>query len=195
MIVVFALTNLLVVYVEKNEKWLRFSQFMFVAMVFCSFGDFGMRISLIVGVPLFMVGHVFYLLAMRSISPLLSRDDRPVFMKTIGIWAACLIATVLLLVFTVVNPAELVLSVGVGVYGILLGTTLAFAISKSLREYPIPFKIVLAFGFLFFLFSDWVIGVRELQDSDFLRAIWPTVIGTTYIIGQVLIHLTSQFRE
>ena len=73
-------------------------------------------------------------------------------------------------------------------YGILLVTTLAFAITKWFDDYTIYFRISIGLGFFFFLFSDWLIGVRSTTNPNFMSGL---VVGVTYIIGQLLIQLTG----
>jgi hypothetical protein len=75
-------------------------------------------------------------------------------------------------------------------YGVLLVTVLGFGITKWFEDYPLSFRIALPVGLAFFLFSDWLIGVREMTIPGFLPGPW---VGITYIIGQLLIHLTPFF--
>ena len=79
------------------------------------------------------------------------------------------------------------MSMGAPFYGALLASVLAFALTKSFEEFPLAFKVVLALGFLLFLISDWVLGVRYFASSDFLSAY---VVGITYLMGQFLIQLS-----
>jgi hypothetical protein len=172
-------------------------------MIFGSVGDFLMAgifyvtpIRLINGVIFFGIGHVCYLLALKKKSPLLLREldiseegEVPrLILRNLIIWLCCIAAVVILFIFTVYDPNNLALNIGLFAYGILLVTTLAFALTKWFDSFTLYFKISIGFGFFFFLFSDWLIGVRSTTNPNFMSSL---IVGVTYIIGQLLIQLTG----
>lgn len=194
-IVVLALVN----YIDlKNGSWGRFSLLMFIAMLVGFIGDLLMNgifyitpVAIINGVLFFSIGHVFYLLSLRERSPLLlkSKDSEGgrFIARNLIIWMVCIVAVILLILFTAFNPADMVLSAGFFGYGILLVSVFAFSLTKWFEKYPIGFRLLIILGFFMFIFSDWLIGVHEMTDPSFLSGPW---VGITYIFAQLPIHLS-----
>ncbi|MFW9850659.1 MAG: lysoplasmalogenase family protein, partial [Candidatus Thorarchaeota archaeon] len=197
-LVFLALVNLVDVRSSDTAEWRQYSLLLFIAMIFCSVGDFLMAgvfyitpIRLLNGVLMFGLGHVFYLLALKNISPLIfETSTRNVITRNLIVWVSCIVAVLILFFFTVFNPSMIELSVGILGYGILLVTVIAFAITKWFNSYTLTFRVALPLGFLLFLFSDWLIGVHTMTDPTFLSGPW---VGVTYIIGLILVHLTPLF--
>jgi hypothetical protein len=202
LLVVFSFLNAVDYYIQKDVGWLQYSLLLFLAMVFGSVGDFLMAgifyitpISLINGVIFFSIGHIFYLLALRNRSPLLLREldtseigEIPrLIVRNLIIWLSCIAAVIVLFWYTVYNPGDLLLNIGLFGYGILLGTALAFALTKWFDAFPRYYRLAIGLGFFWFLFSDWLIGVR-ITNPTFMSGL---AIGITYITGQLLIQLTS----
>jgi hypothetical protein len=203
LLVVLAAVNLATCYVLKEKSWMHYAIFLFVAMLFGSLGDFLMAgilyitpNTLINGILGFGIGHVFYLFALRNVSPLLlrasgstqdSRGSRRLLIGNLAIWLGVVAAGVMLFFATVFNPLDLVLSIGALAYGVLLLTVLAFAVTKWFEGYPVSFRLSLLLGFLLFFLSDWTIAVRALYNPFFLSDLF---IGVTYILAQLLIQVT-----
>jgi hypothetical protein len=195
-IVILALVN----YIDfKSSTWGKFSLLMFIAMIFGFIGDLLMNsiffitpVAIINGVLFFSLGHVFYLFALKDRSPLLfnpkDSEGGRLITRNFLIWILCIVAVILLIFFTAFNPADMILSTGFFGYGILLVTVFAFSLAKWFDEYPIGFRLLVIFGFLMFIFSDWLIGVHEMTDENFLSGPW---VGITYIFAQLPIHLST----
>jgi uncharacterized membrane protein YhhN len=200
-----AFLNLLYTYLRRYSKWFHFTLFLFTAMVFGSVGDFLMAgifyitpDPLINGIIFFGIGHVFYILGLRTRSPLLlnprngapaegAPDSPRLRIVNLVILLICFVAVSGLFYFTIFNPTQVAVSIVVLCYGLLFAAAAAFALTKWFDAVPILFKVVISAGFLLFLFSDWVIGVRAFASSDFLDSF---VIGITYLAGQLFIHLS-----
>jgi len=194
-IVILALVN----YIDlKNGNWGKFSLLMFIAMICGFIGDLLMNgifyitpDTIINGVMLFSFGHIFYLLSLRERSPLLLKpkdsEGGRLITRNLIIWVVCIIAVILLILFTAFNPANMVLSVGFFVYGILLVSVFGFSLTKWFEDYPIGFRLMLIIGFFMFIFSDWLIGVHTMTDDTFLSGPW---VGITYIFAQLPIQLS-----
>ena len=197
LIVILAFVN----FMDKRaiEKWSRFTLLMFIAMLICFAGDLLMASviyltpdPLINGILMFSLGHVVYLLALKDRSPLLLESEFPrLITRNVIIWIASIVIVIVLFVLTLYNPAEMVISMGMFGYGILLTTVLAFSVSKWLDDYPKLFVICLFAGFLLFFISDYIIGYRTLTDPTFLTG--TEAVGVTYIGGQLLIHISTVF--
>ncbi len=198
MIVILALLNL----VEKRDdpNMSRFVLFMFIAMFVCFIADLLMAgvfyiipgESLINGVLFFMMGHVFYISALRNRSPLFLRSESPILItRNLIIWIVGIAMVFVLVAFTLYNPAEMIISIGFFVYGIFLISSLAFGITKWFDDFPQLFSLCLIIGFLLFLISDYIIGYRILMVSDFLSGI--DAVGITYLLGQMTIHFSPLF--
>ncbi|MHA3962155.1 MAG: lysoplasmalogenase family protein [Candidatus Thorarchaeota archaeon SMTZ1-45] len=197
MIVVIALVN----FVDKrgDANWSRFVLFMFIAMFICFIGDLLMaevfyiipEESLINGILMFTLGHVFYLLALKDRSPLILRNEKPrLITRNLGIWVLCIVVVIILFVFTIYDPTDMVISAGIFGYGLLLISVVAFSLSKRFDEFPQLFSICLFLGFILFFISDYIIGYR-LTHPGFLSDM--EAVGVTYLLGQLSIHLSSFF--
>lgn len=199
-LVFLALLNLADTQIQRNEQWNRYTTFLFFGMLLGSIGDFLMAgvfyltpVPLINGVIAFGIGHLFYLAALKDRSPLILRgkqaeeESSKLILRNVVIWLASLVLVVALFYMTVYNPSELVLSYGVLGYGFLLVTVVAFSLTKWFDEFPLAFFLTLFLGFLLFFISDWVIGIKALREPAFLGNI---AVGLTYLLGQLLIHLT-----
>ena len=197
LIVILAFVN----FIDRRatKKWSRFVLLMFVAMFICFLGDLLMTSvfhitpdPLINGILMFSLGHVVYLLALKERSPLLLESESPrLIVRNVSIWIVSIVIVIVLFVLTLYNPADVVISMGLFGYGILLTTVLAFSLSKWFDDYPKLFVIVLFFGFLLFFISDYIIGYRTLMDPTFLSG--TEAVGVAYIGGQLLIHISSAF--
>lgn len=185
----------------RSQEWSRYALLFLVAMICGSIGDFLMAdifritsIPVLNGIMLFGIGHIFYLLGLRDRSHLLLRPsgiNQPrLITKNLVTWLVVCALVILLFVASVFNPTMLELGFGMLGYGLLLGTVLAFAVTKWFDEFPSSFKFCVSIGFLLFLFSDWLIGVHLMTDPGFLSGPY---VGLTYIFGQLLIQLSTMF--
>lgn len=200
MIVILAFVNLID---KRNDaNWSRFVTFMFIAMFVCFIADLLMAgvfailpvDSLINGVLFFALGHVIYLLALRDRSPLLLRSESPkLITRNLTIWIVSIIAVFVLFFVTLFNPAEMVISIGLFGYGILLTSSLVFSLTKRFDNFPRLFGVCLFLGFLLFFISDYILGYRILTDPSFLSGI--EAVGVTYLLGQMIIHLSPMFSS
>jgi len=182
---------------RADTDWSRFTLFMFIAMSVCFIADLLMAgvfyiipgESLINGVIFFMMGHVFYVSALRTRSSLLLRSESPrIITRNLVIWIVGIAVVFVLVFFTLYNPAEMIISIGFFVYGIFLVSSLVFSITKWFDDFPQLFNVCLILGFLLFLISDYILGYRILMDSGFLSGI--EAVGITYLLGQMIIHLS-----
>jgi hypothetical protein len=198
MIVVLALVN----YVDKKDdaNWARFTLLMFIAMFVCFIADLLMAgvfyiipgENLINGVLFFLTGHVIYLLALRDRSPLFLRSEAPrLIPRNLMIWITGMAVLFVLFFLTLFNPADMIISMGLVVYGIFLTSSLVFSITKRFDDYPQLFSLCLIIGFLLFFISDYILGYRILTDGSFLNGI--EAVGVTYLLGQMIIHLSPMF--
>ena len=198
MIVILALVN----YVDKKDdsNWARFTLLMFVAMFVCFIADLLMAgvfyiipgESLINGVLFFLTGHVIYLFALRNRSPLFLRNEAPrLITRNLVIWLAGMVVLFVLFFLTLFNPADMVISMGLIVYGIFLTSSLVFSVTKWFDDFPKLFSLSLIIGFLLFFISDYILGYRILMDGNFLDGI--EAVGITYLLGQMIIHLSPMF--
>jgi uncharacterized membrane protein YhhN len=173
-------------------------------MIFGSLGDFllGGFVALpieplILGTVAFAIGQVFYLLAMRNLSPLListnssSQDTtsktRTLVVRNFIIWLASIIFGIAIFILTVFNPSELEISIGVLCYGLLFLSVIGFALTKIFDDYPILFRVTLFIGLLLFFISDYVLIINRLTTPILYAGL---IITVTYVIGQFLVHLT-----
>lgn len=204
LITFLAFFNYIISIYYDQKRWQRYTLLLFIAMIFGSLGDFllGGFITfpidaLILGTVAFAIGQVFYLLAMRDLSPLListnvSPEDttsktRTLVMRNFIFWLAFMIFGMLLFVFTVFNPSDLAISIGAFCYGLLFLSVIGFALTKFFDDYPILFRVALFIGLLLFFISDYVLIINRLTTPILYAGL---IITVTYIIGQFLIHLT-----
>ncbi|MHA1909965.1 MAG: lysoplasmalogenase family protein [Candidatus Thorarchaeota archaeon] len=179
---------------------IKYTQMFLIAMVCGTIGDFLMAgvisisgVTLIDGIMFFSIGHIFYLMGLRSKSPLLfeKEESQNVLMKpNLLLWLLFAISGVAIVLGTAYNPSEMVIVVGGVFYIALLSSLLGFAATKWRTDLPRPYAILLFLGFALFLFSDWGIAVNSLTAPGFMHAY---IVGGTYIFGQLLIHLSIWF--
>jgi hypothetical protein len=204
-LVVLAGLNLVSAHFRGDNRWMAYSLLFAVAMLFGSIGDFMMAglmyltpDAFVNGVIFFGIGNVFYILGLRTISPVLLRrpsigisaPERPGLKLILGNFILLLlivVGTAVVYFFTTVNPFDPFLGLAALSCGVLLASAVAFAWGKFFEEFPLPFKLVIALGFPLFLYSSWVAGVRYIASSDFLDSF---IVGLTYVIGLLLIHLS-----
>ncbi|MHA2378909.1 MAG: lysoplasmalogenase [Candidatus Thorarchaeota archaeon] len=199
-LVFLALLNLADSRIRRNAHWARYTILLFFGMLLGSVGDFLMAgiiyltpVPLINGVIAFGIGHLFYLAALRDRSPLVLRgksfeeESSRLILRNVVIWLTSLVLVVILFYVTVYNPSDIVISYGVLGYGILLITVVSMSLAKWFDEFPLAFVLAMFLGLLLFFISDWIIGIRALRDPAFLTN---TVDGFTYLLGQLLIHLS-----
>jgi len=199
-LVFLALVNLADNRIRGDAEWAKYTTFLFFGMLLGSIGDFLMAgvfyitpIPLVNGVLAFGIGHVFYLAALRDRSPLFLRSKSSevassrLIVRNVMIWLASIALVVVLFYVSVYNPADIVISYGVLGYGILLITVVSLSLAKWFDKFPLAFVLAIFLGLLLFFISDWIIGIRELRDPAFLSG---TIVGLTYLLGQLLIHLS-----
>ena len=204
LITFLAFFNYIISIYYEQERWQRYTLLLFIAMIFGSLGDFLLGgfvtfpiDALILGIVAFAIGQVFYLLAIRDLSPLListnsSSNDttsktRTLVVRNFIIWLATIIFGIALFIVTVFNPSELEISIGALCYGLLILSVIGFALTKFFDDYPILFRIALFIGLLLFFISDYVLIINRLTTPILYAGL---IITVTYIIGQSLIHLT-----
>jgi hypothetical protein len=187
-----------------------YSLFFAVAMLFGSIGDFMMAglvyltpDPFINGVIFFGIGNLFYILGLGRISSLLTRRPeieisapaRPglrIMPRNLILLLIVVAVTAAAYLLTTINPFDPFLGLAALSCAVLLASAVAFAWGKSFEEFPLPFKLVIALGFPIFLYSNWVAGVRAIASSDFLDSF---IVGLTYVIGLLLIHLSPIFAS
>ncbi len=199
-VVVYAFINLVSIRTEPPDDtrnfWVKYATLLFIAMVFGSIGDFAMPGILLVptetpllnGILFFGIGHILYLIALRSLSPLLlkPREGIAISFRNLFVWILFIIFVLLAFMLTVFDPSQQVLSIGALGYGIILISAVAFAFAKWFDDYPKLYSLSLFLGFVFFFISDWVIAIRNFTDPSFFSG--TSFVGVTYLVGQLLIH-------
>ncbi|MFX1484748.1 MAG: lysoplasmalogenase family protein [Promethearchaeota archaeon] len=200
LIVILALINFIDKRSDANMG--RFVLLLLAAMLVCFIADLLMAgvfyvipgESLINGVLFFALGHVTYLLALRDRSPLLLRSGSPrLIMRNLIIWIVGIAVVFLLFYLTLYDPGQMVISIGLFGYGILLTSSLVFSLTKQFDDFPQLFGACLLLGFILFFISDYILGYKILKDSGFLSGI--EAVGMTYLLGQMLIQLSPIFLE
>lgn len=209
LITLLALINFAFAYLQKDATLYRYTLFLFIAMFFGTLGDFILGgvfplpgEPLIFGILAFGVGHIFYLLALRDLSPLLivrktdanSPNQRSYSLMTRNfiIWLSFMIGLTILFIFTIYNPTELTISIGVLGYGLLFGSVLAFALTKWFNDLSVTFRISLFLGFLLFFISDYILIINLLTVPVLFSTLF---IHLTYLTGQLLVQLTPLFKR
>ncbi|MHA2149737.1 MAG: hypothetical protein ACXAAN_13890 [Candidatus Thorarchaeota archaeon] len=195
-----ALLNLLFAQQQGAKELFHCTLFLFAGMVFIFVGNLVMA-GIFYITPdayfnsIFFVGAglVFYVLGLRTRSPLLLRSSdeestKPRFLTgNLVLLIVCVAAVIPLYYFMAFDPFNPTVSIAAMLCSMILASGLAFAFGKSLEDFPILFKLVLIIGFLLLLFSSWVLAVNEIASSDFIGMF---AVGITFIIGHFLVHLS-----
>ena len=199
MIVVLSLVNFIE---NRTDASLgRFVLLMLIAMLVCFIADLLMAgvfyitpVSLINGVIFFTLGHVFYLLALRNRSSLLLRSNVPkLITRNLAIWFVTVLLVFFLFFLTLFDPTDMVISIGLLGYGVILTSSLVFSLTKWFDDFPKTFTLCLVMGFIFFFISDYILGYRILNGISLFPGI--EAVGITYLLGQMLIHLSPMFAN
>lgn len=170
--------------------------FLVLGILFCLVGDMALSRAfdtpngyrLPIGIGLFFVGHVNYILGILSFRKPKLKDFKRYFIIVFSV-------IVLLFIFTVFNPDELLLSILAIVYAVALG--LGLTIGLALKDNPI--YRYLAWGYGIFIFSDWLIAIKAIKGWDTPdlinnQGVWFTYILALSLICYSVVHLNSNKR-
>ena len=194
---------------SSNLPWLpRFMLFLFIAMIFGFLGDFllGNFLNipiepLLLGVPAFFVGHIFYLLALRTQSPLLFKSPEAspqgsstLIRRNLLVLIGFNIIGLILFFTTIYNPSQLILGMGFLVYGLFFLSVLAFAFTKLLgkRVPEARQEFFFYLGLLLFFASDYILGINRFTLPILFASL---IIHGFYLPGQLFIHLSPVFLQ
>lgn len=193
----------------SNPPWAsRFLLFLFIAMIFGFLGDFllGNFLNipiepLLLGVPAFFVGQIFYLLALRTQSPLLfkppeqtSQGTSSLILRNLLVLIGFNIIGLVLFFTTIYNPSQLTLGIGFLVYGLFFLSVLAFSFTKLLgkRIQEVRQEFFFYLGLLLFFASDYILGINRITLPILFASL---IIHGFYLPGQLLIHLSPLFLK
>lgn len=165
-------------------------------ILFCLIGDMALAgafetpsgYRLPIGMGLFFIGHLNFILGIFSFRKPKLKAFRTNFLIVFSV-------IVLLFVFTVFNPDELLLSILSIVYAIALGIGLTLGL--SMKDNPVYKYLALGYGI--FIFSDWLIAIRSIKGWDTPdiinnQGVWFTYILALSLICYSVVHLTSNKR-
>ncbi|MFX1319348.1 MAG: lysoplasmalogenase family protein [Promethearchaeota archaeon] len=206
---IFALINYLIARRYDPAQWKRYTLWLLIAMILGTLGDFLLADVLpvlidtfIIGVLAFALGQVFYLVALRQLSPLLinpssaatesGRTSSRLNLRNLIIWLGFIIVCVALFMLFLFNPALLELSIGGLIYFLLFASVLAFAITKFFDNYPLLFKASLVLGFALFYISDVILVWNRFNFPLFFASLF---ISITYLLGQFFVQLTPLLKS
>ena len=170
--------------------------YLVLGILFCLIGDMALSRAfdtpngyrLPIGMGLFFIGHVNFILGIFSFRKPKIKAFRTNFLIVFSV-------IVLLFVFTVFNPDELLLSILAIVYAVALGIGLTLGL--SMKDNPI--YRFLAWGYGIFIFSDWLIAIRAIKGwntPDIInnQGVWFTYILALSLICYSVVHLNSNKR-
>ncbi|MFW9797988.1 MAG: hypothetical protein ACFFE2_13185 [Candidatus Thorarchaeota archaeon] len=203
-LVLISLLNLLIAHLRRDRYSFSYTLLLFVAMVLILVSTLVMEGIFYITPDAFLnsiffagTGLVFYILSLRSISPLLIRPDigesteessaPGLIVRNLLLLILCIAVVAVLYYFTAFNPFDLTVSSAALLCAMILASAVAFSISKCFNNFPTLFKLFLVGGFLMTMYSSWVLAVIQIASSDFFSSF---VVGITFIIGQFLIHLS-----
>ena len=185
-----------------SDLWKQYTLWLLIAMLFGTLGDFLLAGVLpiamdtfIFGVLAFTFGQVFYLIALRQLSPLIFNtvsSTEPavksrIVLRNLVIWVVFIIGCAAGYMLFLFDPAILELSIGGLIYFLLFSSVLAFALTKLFDRYPLPLTGSLFVGFLLFYISDLVLVYNRFKTPILFAGL---IISITYLLGQLLVQLT-----
>ncbi|GEM_PF-2988078 len=171
--------------------------YLILGILFCLIGDMALSRAfdtpngyrLPIGMGLFFIGHVNFILGIFSFRKPKLKAFRTNFLIVFSV-------IVLLFVFTVFNPDELLLSILAIVYAVALGIGLTLGL--SMKDNPI--YRFLAWGYGIFIFSDWLIAIRAIKGwntPDLInnQGVWFTYIVALSLICYSIVHLNRSINK
>ncbi|MCV2231413.1 lysoplasmalogenase [Acholeplasma manati] len=171
--------------------------YLVLGILFCLIGDMALSRAfdtpngyrLPIGMGLFFIGHVNFILGIFSFRKPKIKSFRTNFLIVFSV-------IVLLFVFTVFNPDELLLSILAIVYAVALGIGLTLGL--SMKDNPI--YRFLAWGYGIFIFSDWLIAIRAIKGwntPDLInnQGVWLTYIVALSLICYSIVHLNRSINK
>ena len=171
--------------------------YLVLGILFCLIGDMALSRAfdtpngyrLPIGMGLFFIGHVNFILGIFSFRKPKIKAFKTNFLIVFSV-------IVLLFVFTVFNPDELLLSILAIVYAVALGTGLTLGL--SMKDNPI--YRFLAWGYGIFIFSDWLIAIRSIKGwntPDLInnQGVWLTYIVALSLICYSIVHLNRSINK
>lgn len=172
---------------EKEVPWNRIATYTIAALVFGTIGDilliFGGNGFFIAGAIAFFIGHIMYFLAIFAFSigkrPSGRLEDvLPIFVGTVAVIILLGFGLTLIKSFN----ASLAVKIAIGIYAIAFPINVNQAAFGSVFYKPLWLT---AFGYLFFAFSDAMIGINVFKNIDFPSR--HMLVMLLYIIGQAMI--------
>ncbi|MDX9807744.1 MAG: lysoplasmalogenase family protein [Acholeplasma sp.] len=171
--------------------------YLVLGILFCLIGDMALSRAfdtpngyrLPIGMGLFFIGHVNFILGIFSFRKPKIKAFRTNFLIVFSV-------IVLLFVFTVFNPDELLLSILAIVYAVALGIGLTLGL--SMKDNPI--YRFLAWGYGIFIFSDWLIAIRAIKGWNTPnlinnQGVWLTYIVSLSLICYSIVHLNRSINK
>lgn len=168
-----------------------------MGVLFCLIGDMALSRAfdtpsgyrMPVGMGLFFIGHLSFIFGILTFRKPKLKALRTNFIIVFSV-------IVLLFLFTVFNPDELLLSILAIVYAVALGVGLS--IGLSMKDNPI-YKY-LAVGYGIFIFSDWLIAIRSIKGWDTPeiinnQGVWFTYILALSLICYSVVHLNRPYNK
>lgn len=168
-----------------------------LGILFCLIGDMALSSAfetpsgyrLPIGMGLFFVGHLSFILGILTFRKPKLKAFRTNFIIVFSV-------IVLLFIFTVFNPDEMLLSILAIVYAVALGVGLT--IGLSMKDNPI--YRYLAWGYGIFIFSDWLIAIRSIKGWDTPnlinnQGVWFTYILALSLICYSVVHLNRSVNK
>ncbi|MHA1785372.1 MAG: lysoplasmalogenase family protein, partial [Candidatus Helarchaeota archaeon] len=194
---------------RKNElKTVRFFNYMPIAMFFCTSADFAIHIYPPAGIILFLVAHIFHILAFSGIIHLnkniFKESIRKITIVSLIFWSALtsIIYPILISIMPDVHPLlgiitptlKIIIALFILPYVIILTlmTILTF-IHLGYRKRTLRFRLFLAVGASFFFFSDSIIGISIFAGPSFMTTllIYPTYIIAIFLLQFAVLSLSS----
>lgn len=171
--------------------------YLVLGILFCLIGDMALSRAfdtpngyrLPIGMGLFFIGHINFILGIFSFRKPKIKAFKTNFLIVFSV-------IVLLFVFTVFNPDELLLSILAIVYAVALGIGLTLGL--SMKDNPI--YRFLAWGYGIFIFSDWLIAIRSIKGwntPDLInnQGVWLTYIVALSLICYSIVHLNRSINK
>ena len=172
---------------ENDVPWSKLSASLISALAFGTIGDIFLMFSgkafFIAGMAAFFAGHVCYSFVLLK---LLKGRKPSGNMRDLGIVAVAVMAMMILMWVAAKQVLSFKLDIAMGL--IVFIYALAFPANVYFSAYGTIFYKPLwitAFGYLFFAFSDGLIGLNVFKDIDFASR--HLLVMLTYIVAQAMI--------
>ncbi len=171
----------------KQLKPIRFLNLMPLAMLFCSIADYVIHQDFIIGMLLFLVAQLFYIVAYTGIVHLNPKILLSMLTKRLTLFSTFfwIILTIMLYFTLLFSPSNIITILIVPYMIVLMLNALVASWGLGYKKRNLFFRLLLFAGAILFFISDAILAINKFSKSILYSALW---IGATYLLAVFLLQ-------